>query len=158
MPDQFSTPANKDCDPPVDVATEDSRETVGGDTHEMPPVPRVQSVDQASAGVPRVFISEGDKRIAMSKIVSTDGVMGGQPRIEGRRISVVQIVEWIQEEGMEPETVTTEFDLDLADVYRALTYYYDNVDELRTYRERRERRRRESADQHPSPDSVLESA
>lgn len=92
----------------------------------------------------------------MSDIVSTEGVMGGQPRIDGRRISVVQIVEWIHEEGMDPETVATEFDLDLADVYRALAYYYDNVDELQAYRERRERRRRESRERQPSPDSVSE--
>ena len=31
---------------------------------------------------------------------------------------------------MEPETVAVEFDLELADVYRALTYYYDNIDEM----------------------------
>ena len=92
----------------------------------------------------------------MAEIVSTEGVMGGQPRIEGRRISVVQIVEWIHEEGMEPETVATEFDLDLADVYRALAYYYDNVEELQSDRERRERRRRESRERQPSPDSVSE--
>ena len=92
----------------------------------------------------------------MAEIVSTEGVMGGQPRIEGRRISVVQIVEWIHEEGMEPETVATEFDLDLADVYRALAYYSDNVEELQSDRERRERRRRESRERQPSPDSVSE--
>jgi uncharacterized protein (DUF433 family) len=92
----------------------------------------------------------------MNGIVSTEGVMGGQPRIEGRRISVVGIIEWVHEEGMEPETVATEFDLDLADVYRALTYYYDNVEEMRTYRERREERRRESRDRQPSSGSVTE--
>ncbi len=92
----------------------------------------------------------------MSEIVSTEGVMGGQPRIDGRRISVVQIVEWIHEEGMDPETVATEFALDLADVYRALAYYYDNVDELRSYRERRDERRRESRNRQPSPNSVSE--
>ncbi|ERH03141.1 MAG: hypothetical protein J07HN6_00145 [Halonotius sp. J07HN6] len=58
----------------------------------------------------------------MVEIVSTEGFLGGQPRIAERRISVVQIVEWIQEEGMEPETVAAEFDLELASIYRALTY------------------------------------
>ena len=68
----------------------------------------------------------------LSEIVSEAGVMGGQPRIEGRRISVLQIVGWIHEEGMDPETVATEFDLDLPDIYRALAYYYDNVEEMST--------------------------
>jgi uncharacterized protein (DUF433 family) len=92
----------------------------------------------------------------MSDIVSEEGVMGGQPRIEGRRISVLQIVEWIHEEGMDPETVATEFDLDLADIHRALTYYYDNVEEMSTWRDRREDRIRESKREQPDPDSVIE--
>lgn len=58
--------------------------------------------------------------------------MGGQPRIEGRRISVLQIVEWIHEEGMAPETVAAEFDLDMADIYRGLTYYYDTSTRCRS--------------------------
>lgn len=92
----------------------------------------------------------------MSEIVSTEGVMGGQPRIEGRRISVLQIVEWVHEGGMEPETVAAEFDLDMADVHRALTYYYDNIEEMASWRERRERRIRESRAEQPSPESFTE--
>ena len=94
----------------------------------------------------------------MSGIVSTDGVMGGQPRIEGRRISVLQIVEWVHEEGMDPETVATEFDLDMADIYHALAYYYENIDSMDVWRDRRERRVRESRDDQPRPDSFSEHA
>jgi len=90
----------------------------------------------------------------MSEIVSTEGVLGGQPRIAERRISVVQIVEWIQEEGMEPETVAAEFDLDLSSIYRALAYYYENVEKLSDYREQRETRRRESRAEQPTPETV----
>ena len=90
----------------------------------------------------------------MSEIVSTEGVLGGQPRIADRRISVIQIVEWIQEEGMAPGTVATEFDLELASIYRALAYYYENVEELSTYREQRESRRRESRAEQPTPEAV----
>jgi uncharacterized protein (DUF433 family) len=92
----------------------------------------------------------------MSDIVSTDGVMGGQPRIADRRISVLQIVEWVHEEGMDPETVAAEFDLDMAAIYRALAYYYENVEEMQTWRDRRERRLSDSRSNQPSPDSVLE--
>lgn len=94
----------------------------------------------------------------MSEIVSTEDVMGGQPRIEGRRISVLQIVEWTHEEGMDAERVAAEFDLDMADIYRALTYYYDNIDEMSTWRDRRDRRIRESREQQPSPESFTETA
>lgn len=94
----------------------------------------------------------------MAQIISTKDVMGGQPRIEGHRISVLQLVEWIHEEGMDPETVATEFDLNLADIYRALTYYYDNIDEMSSWRERRARRKRESRDAQPAPDTYTETA
>jgi uncharacterized protein (DUF433 family) len=92
----------------------------------------------------------------MAEIVSTEDVMGGQPRIEGHRISVLQLVEWIHDEGMDPETVATEFDLALADIHRALAYYYDNIEEMSTRREQRERRKRESRDAQPEPDTYTE--
>lgn len=91
----------------------------------------------------------------MSDIVSAEDVMGGQPRIEGHRISVLQIVEWILEEGMDPETVSSEFDLELADIYRALAYYYDNVEEMSVWRERRRERIQESEEDQPTPDSFI---
>jgi uncharacterized protein (DUF433 family) len=94
----------------------------------------------------------------MSGIVSEEGVMGGQPRIDGRRISVLQVVEWVHEEGMEPETVATEFDLDMAAIHRALAYYYDHIDEMTELRERRNERIRESRERQPEPDSFTETA
>ena len=84
--------------------------------------------------------------------------MGRQRRIEGRRISVLQIVEWVHEEGMDPETVATEFDLDMADIYHALAYYYENIDSMDVWRDRRERRVRESRKDQPNPDSLSEHA
>ena len=92
----------------------------------------------------------------MTEIVSTDGVMGGQPRIENRRISVLQIVEWVHEEGMTPETIATEFDLEMAAIYRALAYYYENIDEMSTWREQRANRIRNSRERQPEPGSVAE--
>lgn len=94
----------------------------------------------------------------MDRIVSEEGVIGGQPRIEGRRISVLQVVEWVHEEGMAPETVAAEFDLDMADIYRALAYYYDHTDEMAEWRARRDERIRESRERQPEPDSFTETA
>jgi uncharacterized protein (DUF433 family) len=92
----------------------------------------------------------------MSDIVMTEGVMGGQPRIEGRRISVLEITEWVREESMTPEAVSAEFDLDLADVYRALAYYYDNTAEMDTWRDRRRHRIEDSREAAASPNSTVE--
>jgi uncharacterized protein (DUF433 family) len=41
---------------------------------------------------------------------------------------------------MNPETVSSKFDVELADVHLALSYYYDNVDEMNEWRERRKAR------------------
>lgn len=90
----------------------------------------------------------------MADIVETEGVMGGQPRINGRRISVLQISEWVRTEGMTPETVSSEFDLPLADIYRALAYYYDNVDRMRELREQRYERIERSKETALTPPAV----
>jgi len=67
----------------------------------------------------------------MSEIVSTDDVLGGAPRIEGRRIGVHHIAKRVIDAGESPEQVAADYDLDIADVHRALTYYYDNPAEMR---------------------------
>jgi len=67
----------------------------------------------------------------MGKIVSTDDTLGGAPRIEGRRIGVHHIAKRVIDAGESPEQVAADYDLDIADVYRALVYYYDHADEMR---------------------------
>ena len=94
----------------------------------------------------------------MADIVETEGVMGGQPRLAGHRISVLQIAEWILDDGLEPEAVSNEFDLDLADIYRALAYYYDNIEEMKEWREARLRRIDESREAGPDSESYTETA
>lgn len=92
----------------------------------------------------------------MTDIVQTEGVMGGQPRLDGHRISVLQLAEWILDEGMSPETVATEFDLDLADIHRTLAYYDDNIEQMRALRAERHARIERSRASHPDPESVRE--
>ena len=60
------------------------------------------------------------------RIERTPGVLGGRPRISGRRISVEQIVVWHEWLGRSADEIATEFDLALADIYAALAYYYDH--------------------------------
>ena len=82
-------------------------------------------------------------RIAsMTEIVETPEVLGGKPRIEGRRISVLHIVDRVQE-GRTPDEVASMFDLTLGEVYSALAYYHEHPEEMRELRERIAERVRE---------------
>jgi len=76
-----------------------------------------------------------------------------EPHIAGRRISVRTIHERVEGRGLDPQTVADRFDLDVADVYRALTYYYDHPREMQRLHEERdaltEKLREEIASERP---------
>jgi len=61
-----------------------------------------------------------------------------EPHITGRRISVRQVYALVEERGVDPETVSDRYDLDVADVYHALAYYHDNPREMRDVTAERE--------------------
>lgn len=86
----------------------------------------------------------------MEGIVSTDDVMGGEPRLEGRRISVRQIAEKVIDGDRTPTTVADQLSLSPAAVHRALAYYYEHPEEMAEVRERHreamERAREEAID------------
>jgi len=77
-----------------------------------------------------------------------------EPHLEGRRITVQFLKEQVEERGLDPRTVADRHDLDVADVYRALTYYHDHPDEMRAV----ERKRQSAVDEHrhmtTDPDDV----
>lgn len=62
--------------------------------------------------------------------------MGGEPRLEGRRITVIQVADLVLEGDYSPERVADQFDLSLGEVYSALAYYFEHPDEIRRVRER----------------------
>lgn len=64
------------------------------------------------------------------RIERTRDVLGGKPRISGRRISVEQIVIWHEWMDRSADEIATEYDLALADIYAALAYYYDHQAEI----------------------------
>lgn len=72
----------------------------------------------------------------MTEIVRTDGVLGGEPRLAGHRISVLQVADMVLEAEHSPEHVADQLDISLAEVHAALSYYYDNSDEMESLRER----------------------
>lgn len=63
-------------------------------------------------------------------IETTPGVSGGKPRIAGHRITVQNIVIWHERMGKSADEIATEYDLTLADIYAALSYYFDHRDEV----------------------------
>ena len=63
-------------------------------------------------------------------IEKTEGVVGGKPRIAGRRIAVQNIVIWHEWLGMSADEIATEYDLTLAEIYAALAYYHNNPVEI----------------------------
>jgi uncharacterized protein (DUF433 family) len=65
------------------------------------------------------------------RIVSTPGVCGGRPRIDGHRIRVEDVAIWHERMGMSPdEIVSGHPSITLAEVHAALAYYYDNRERI----------------------------
>jgi uncharacterized protein (DUF433 family) len=61
-----------------------------------------------------------------------------EPHIEGRRITVQLIKERVEDRGLDPRTVANRYELDIAEVYHALAYYYDHLDEMRIVEHQRQ--------------------
>ena len=62
----------------------------------------------------------------------TPGIIGGKPRIAGRRISVQNIVIWHERLGKSADEISTEYGLSLAEIHAALSYYFDHQDDINT--------------------------
>ena len=61
------------------------------------------------------------------RIVSTPGICGGRPRINGHRITVEDVAIWRERMGLSPdEIVSAHPSITLSDVHAALAYYYEN--------------------------------
>ena len=60
----------------------------------------------------------------------TPGVMGGRPRVVGRRIAVADVAVWHEQLRMTADEISDAYDLSLADVHGALTYYFDHRDAI----------------------------
>lgn len=64
-------------------------------------------------------------------ITKSPGVCGGRACIVGHRVRVQDIVCWHEKRGYCPEEIVGMFPgVTLADVYAALTYYFDNRAEI----------------------------
>jgi uncharacterized protein (DUF433 family) len=70
-------------------------------------------------------------QIFASHIESKPGVCGGKPCIAGTRIRVQDIYVWHELQGKSADEIVSDFKhLTMADVYAALSYYWDHRDEI----------------------------
>lgn len=63
-------------------------------------------------------------------IAISQDVAGGKPRIAGHRITVQHIVIWHERMGLSADEIASNHGLSLAEIYAALTYYYDHRQEI----------------------------
>ena len=69
--------------------------------------------------------------VISSHITKTSGVCGGRACIAGHRVRVMDIALWHEKRGMSPDEIVDLFPgISLADVHAALTYYFDNPQEI----------------------------
>lgn len=84
---------------------------------------------------------EGDVPDPDHPRIVADDLFGGEPRIRGRRITVLNVYEQVRDgDGeMAPGEFADTFDLSVADVYAALAYYHAHEEEMMDHRAARER-------------------
>jgi uncharacterized protein (DUF433 family) len=74
-------------------------------------------------------------RSETTRIVRDEDVMGGEPIIEGTRITVLRVHALVTERDLPLEEVAAMHDLDKADVEAALRYYEDKPETIAEVRE-----------------------
>lgn len=67
----------------------------------------------------------------MARIVRTEDVLGGEPRIRGTRVGVRHVASRTIDGDQSPAYVADQLGIPLSAVYEALSYYYDNIEEIR---------------------------
>lgn len=62
----------------------------------------------------------------MTTITQDDDIRGGSPRIEGTRITIMDIKRRVIDHEEDPHVVAGEYDISMSDLFTALAYYYDH--------------------------------
>jgi uncharacterized protein (DUF433 family) len=68
--------------------------------------------------------------LSIDTIVSDPAIRGGRPIIEGRSVTVSDLVARYLSWGLSSEELATRFKLQLGQVHAALAYYYMHQDEI----------------------------
>jgi uncharacterized protein (DUF433 family) len=95
----------------------------------------------------------GEPADEVPRIVSSDDVLGGDPRIAGTRIGVAHVYQRHVEGGESPERIAAGYDISLAAVHAALAYGFSNTDQMQAIAER-DRAAREGATDRVRPEDA----
>lgn len=68
--------------------------------------------------------------VHMPTIVRDEEIRSGGPRIEGTRITVLDVKRRVIDEGEDPHVVAGEYGISMATLFTALAYYYDHREEF----------------------------
>jgi uncharacterized protein (DUF433 family) len=102
----------------------------------------------ASMGRPAEALMESN---IVSHITKTPGVCGGRACIAGHRIRVMDIVVMHEMRGYCAAEIAAMYPgITMADIYAALAYYFDNVDEIQSEFRKDEDAAKELLIRHPS--------
>lgn len=71
-------------------------------------------------------------------ISAEDSEIHAEPHIEASRVTVRDVYIRINKRGFTPERIAERYNLDIADIYEALAYYYNNPEEMRRVERRHE--------------------
>lgn len=92
----------------------------------------------------------------MADIVRTDGVLGGDPRIEDTRVGVLHVHELVVTGDHDAADVADQLELSLEEVYSALAYFYANPEAMREVRRDHEEAEATLAERSVKPPTTAE--
>lgn len=84
-------------------------------------------------------------------MVQTADVLGGEPRIEGTRVGVLDVYELVVEGEYPPADIADQLGCSLAEIYTALAYYHANPEEMRQIRRDRDEMKATLAEEAAPP-------
>jgi uncharacterized protein (DUF433 family) len=70
--------------------------------------------------------------VTAAHITQTPGVCGGKPCIAGRRIRVQDVYVWHETLGMSADEIANQYNLSQAQVYAALTFAFEHLDQIQS--------------------------
>lgn len=86
----------------------------------------------------------------MAEIVSTDGVLGGKPRLKGHRISVLDVTEFLKA-GYSIEETAEHLQITPKEVRAAASYYRTHREQMTELEQRRRERHEELSSEGERP-------
>lgn len=89
--------------------------------------------------------------VITERITKTPGICGGKACIAGHRVRVMDIVIRHEFMGMSADEIISQLpDITLSDVYAALAYYFDHIEEIREEMRREQEFVADFMQKHPS--------